>query len=100
MLLVVGAYAASEPTRVPETRAQRVLALRGCHAKGGRATSKGYFPRFAGKPAGYLYSQLINFRDGRPSYPLVVYLVEHRTDDYLREMAQHFPSPDIPNPPP
>ncbi|HYI88038.1 MAG TPA: c-type cytochrome, partial [Burkholderiales bacterium] len=53
-------------------------------------------PRIAGKPAGYLYNQLINFRDGRRNYPLMVYLVEHLSDDYLREMAQYFAALDLP----
>lgn len=80
--------------------AQRVLACTGCHGKEGRATAEGYFPRIAGKPAGYLYNQLLNFRDGRRNYPLMVYLVEHLTDDYLREMAEHFAGIDLPYPAP
>ena len=45
--------------------AERVRACTACHGKEGRATSDGYYPRIAGKPAGYLYNQLVNFRDGR-----------------------------------
>jgi cytochrome c553 len=30
--------------------------------------------RIAGKPAGYLYNQLLNFRDGRRNYPLMTYI--------------------------
>ena len=29
-----------------------------CHGQSGQGTSNGYFPRIAGKPAGYLYNQL------------------------------------------
>ena len=100
VLLTGSSYAASEPRRVPDTMAQRVLPCTGCHGKEGRATSEGYFPRIAGKPAGYLYNQLLNFRDGRRNYPLMVYLVEYLTDDYLRQMAQHFAAIDLPYPPP
>lgn len=92
--------AASEPRRVPDTMAQRVLACTGCHGKEGRATAEGYLPRIAGKPAGYLFNQLVNFRDGRRHYPLMVYLVEHLTDDYLREIAQHFAQLELPYPAP
>ena len=85
---------------MPDTMAQRLLACTGCHGKEGRATPAGYFPRIAGKPAGYLYNQLANFRDGRRNYPLMVYLVEYLNDDYLREIAQHFASLDLPYPAP
>ena len=78
----------------------RVLACIACHGKEGRATPEGYFPRIAGKPAGYLYHQLLNFRDGRRSYPQMGYLLEHLTDDYLREMAEHFAAMDVPYAPP
>ena len=78
----------------------RVLACTACHGKEGRATPSGYFPRIAGKPAGYLYHQLINFRDGRRSYPQMSYLLEHLTDDYLREMAAYFAALDLPYAPP
>lgn len=74
----------------------RVLACTACHGKEGRATPSGYFPRIAGKPAGYLYQQLLNFRDGRRSYPQMSYLLEHLTDDYLREMAGYFAALDLP----
>ena len=80
--------------------ASRVLACTACHGKQGRATQEGYFPRIAGKPAGYLANQLLNFRDGRRSYPQMGYLIEHLTDDYLREMAAYFAAQDVPYPPP
>ena len=37
-----------------------------CHGQSGQGTHSGYFPRIAGKPAGYLYNQLVAFRDGTP----------------------------------
>ncbi len=94
---------ASEPapaTTVASAMAPRVLACVTCHGKEGRATQDGYFPRIAGKPAGYLANQLINFREGRRSYPQMTSLIEHLTDDYLREMAAHFAALDLPYPPP
>ncbi|WP_434802776.1 c-type cytochrome [Paracidovorax cattleyae] len=74
----------------------RVIACTACHGREGRATQQGYFPRIAGKPAGYLYHQLLNFRDGRRSYPQMSYLLEHMTDGYLREIAQHFSALELP----
>ena len=92
--------AAAALTVPAASMASRVLACTACHGKEGRATPDGYFPRIAGKPAGYLANQLLNFRDGRRSYPQMTYLIEHLTDDYLREMAEHFAAMDLPYPPP
>ena len=61
-----------------------------CHGQSGQGTSSGYFPRIAGKPAGYLYNQLVAFRDGTRRYPPMNYLVAYLPDAYLREMAEHF----------
>jgi cytochrome c553 len=61
-----------------------------CHGQSGQGTSNGYFPRIAGKPAGYLYNQLIAFRDGTRRYPPMNYLVAYLPDAYLREIAEHF----------
>ncbi len=80
--------------------AQRTLACTACHGAQGRATRDGYFPRIAGKPAGYLFEQLRSFRDGRRSYPPMAGLLANLGDDYLREMAGHFASLDLPYPAP
>ena len=93
-------HAASSTHTVPDTMAQRAVACTTCHGKEGRATNEGYFPRIAGKPAGYLYNQLVNFRDGRRHYALMTYLVEHLTDPFLYEMAQYFAELDLAYPPP
>ena len=61
-----------------------------CHGQQGQGTADGYFPRIAGKPAGYLYNQLIAFRDGTRSYPPMNYLVAYLPDPYLKAMAEHF----------
>ncbi|MBT9502622.1 MAG: cytochrome c4 [Burkholderiaceae bacterium] len=75
---------------------QRVLACTTCHGKQGRAAPDGYYPRIAGKPAGYLYNQLLNFRDGRRHYGLMDELVAPLSDAYLREIAEHFAALDLP----
>jgi len=61
-----------------------------CHGQSGQGTANGYFPRIAGKPAGYLYNQLVAFRDGKRRYPPMNYLVAYLPDAYLKEMAGHF----------
>jgi cytochrome c553 len=80
----------AQQVQVPDTLAQRVLACAACHGEERRAASAGYFSRIAGKPAGYLYNQLINFREGRRQYPLMAYMVAHMPDDYLKESSQYF----------
>ena len=79
---------------------QRVLACTPCHGKEGRATSDGFYPRIAGKPAGYLYNQLLNFRDGRRNFPMMTYLTERQREDYLREIATWFANQRLPYPRP
>jgi cytochrome c553 len=97
----VAATAASTARRpVTDTIAQRVLACTGCHGAEGRASNEGYFPRIAGKPAGYLYNQLLHFREGRRRNARMTYLVDPLSDAYLHEMAAHFASLDLPYPPP
>jgi cytochrome c553 len=83
-----------------DTMAQRTLACTACHGKEGRAGPDGYYPRIAGKPAGYLYNQLLNFRDGRRHYGLMARLLDPLSDAYLLEIAQHFAALDLPYPPP
>ncbi|HZE90909.1 MAG TPA: cytochrome C, partial [Rhizobacter sp.] len=85
---------------VEDSIAQRAQACVGCHGKEGRAAADGYYPRIAGKPAGYLYNQLLNFRDGRRPYALMTTLLQPLTDDYLHEIASHFSSLELPYPPP
>jgi cytochrome c553 len=78
--------------------AQRAQACTGCHGKEGRATNAGYFPRIAGKPAGYLYNQLLNFREKRRHNPAMTSLLENLSDAYLRELAEYFAALDLPYP--
>lgn len=85
---------------VEDTMAQRMQACVPCHGQDGRATSAGYFPRIAGKPAGYLANQLRNFREGRRRYPAMNHLVQHFSDEYVREIAGYFASLDLPSPVP
>src|SRR5215213_4918424 len=61
-----------------------------CHGQSGQGTHNGYFPRIAGKPAGYLYNQLVAFRDGKRKYPPMNYLIAYLPDAYLKEIAAHF----------
>ena len=84
---------------VPDTLAQRAVACTLCHGKEGRAAADGYYPRLAGKPQGYLYKQLLNFRDGRRHYGLMSDLIDPLSDAYLNELAGYFSALHLPYPP-
>jgi cytochrome c553 len=92
MLLCAGTHAGS----FEDTMRQRTLACTVCHGEQGRAGPDGYYPRIAGKPAGYLYNQLINLREGRRHYTLMQDLIEPLSDAYLHEIAQYFASLELP----
>lgn len=98
LLAGASAHAADRPAVLPDTMSQRLLACTSCHAK--KDVNDRYFPRISGKPAGYLYNQLINFRDGRRQFPLMTYMVDHMSDQYLRDIALHFAAEHLPAPPP
>ena len=91
--LMLGApvIAPAQPTeRAPDTLQARLLACAPCHGKQGEGTNNDYFPRLAGKPAGYLMNQLVAFRDGRRRYPPMNYLLEYQSDAYLQKIATYF----------
>jgi cytochrome c553 len=95
------ALAEPPPGKFSDTIAQRVVACTICHGKQGEgSTQNEYYPRIGGKPAGYIYHQLVNFKEGRRSYPEMVYLVQYLPDDYLNEIADYFSKqqPLVPTP--
>ncbi|WP_225781649.1 c-type cytochrome [Xenophilus sp. Marseille-Q4582] len=98
LLAAPGATALAQPAA--SDMAPRVAACVTCHGRDGQATNSGYFPRIAGKPAGYLYEQLRNFRDGRRLQPAMNHLLTNLSDAYLREMAAYFAGLRYPYPPP
>lgn len=76
-LLVQGAVLAQtravHPDAIPafdklDSIEARVQGCVTCHGQKGQGTADGYYPRIAGKPAGYLHNQLTAFRDGTRSY--------------------------------
>ena len=87
------------PIRVRGTMEERLAACSACHSSATEVTRDGYSPRIAGKPAGYLFNQLISFRDGRRTYPQMVYFTQNLSEAYLREIAEYFSSLDLPYPP-
>lgn len=85
---------------VPDTMDERVKACIICHGAEDKAGRDAYYPRIAGKPQGYLFNQLRNFRDGRRYYQPMNILLENMSDDYLQSIAHHFASLKLPYPAP
>ncbi len=99
-LAVCPAYALHAQTnKVPDSMETRLVACAACHGPEGRGTNNDYFPRLAGKPAGYLMHQLVAFRDGRRRYPPMNYLLEFQPDAFLQKMADYFATQRPPLPP-
>lgn len=69
---------------------ERLAACAACHGERGEGVAGAeYQPHLAGKPAGYLFEQLRNFRDGRRVNAQMTWLVGVLDDAYLDEIA-HF----------
>ena len=101
--ILLGMFAclhAGAAAKFEDSIAQRTLACTGCHGAQGRAAPDGYYPRIAGKPAGYLLNQLRNFRDGRRHYGLMAAMVDPLSDAYLQEIAAYFSALELPYPAP
>jgi len=86
--------------KAPDTMEARVQACVACHGQQGRGVDNVYFPRLAGKPTGYLYNQLVAFREGRRKYAPMNYLLAYLPDTYLQQMAVYFSEQNQPLPPP
>ena len=95
-----GFATAATPVEVPNTMAERVKPCVVCHHLEDKTGRGNYYPRIAGKPEGYLFNQLRNFRDGRRYYRPMALLLENLTDQYLQEMAVYFSTLEQPYPPP
>jgi cytochrome c553 len=101
-VLALDAWAAADAgTEFADTLEQRLIGCSFCHGKQGEGHRQNeYYPRIAGKPPEYLYRQLVNFRDGRRTYPQMVYMSRHLSDEYLREIATYYSklAPGYPTP--
>ena len=69
---------------------ENVPACQTCH--GPKAAGNDAFPRLAGQHREYLMAQLQAFRDNERSNPIMHPVVEHVTDDQLRDVAAYLAS--------
>ncbi|RDD81626.1 cytochrome c4 [Dyella tabacisoli] len=92
-------HAADDPAtpQVPDTIQQRVASCAACHGVHGEGSPKsGFFPRLAGKPAGYLARQLKDFQEGLRKYGPMEYTVRHLSPEYMQEIAEYFAQQQVP----
>ncbi len=95
VFLTAGQAATAQDEMVPafksiDSMEARVQGCVTCHGQNGAGSANGEFPRIAGKPATYLYHQLVAFRDGTRKYAPMNYLVDYLPDAYLREIAEYY----------
>jgi cytochrome c553 len=88
--------AATPAFKTVDSMEARVQGCVTCHGQSGQGTNNGYFPRIAGKPEGYLYNQLVAFKNGTRKYPPMNYLLAYLPESYLRDVAEHFAKLDPP----
>ena len=90
-LLIASRSVHAQAPLTHEAMTERLSACISCHGKEGRTINAEYLPRIAGKPAGYLFNQLMNFRDGRRNNTAMTHLLQPLSDAYLREITEYFP---------
>lgn len=79
---------------------ERVRACTACHGEDNIEIAEGYVPRIRGKPAGYLYNQLMNYHAFRRHNDTMNHLVRNLSPTYLSEIADHFAAQQAPYPAP
>jgi cytochrome c553 len=95
--LLFGSSHATDAPTVPDTLQQRIVACTGCHGVHGEGTpGSGFFPRLAGKPAGYLVRQMQDFQSGLRKYAPMEYTVRQLSPAYMQEIAEYFSAQQVP----
>jgi cytochrome c553 len=92
LVFSLASTAQSSSMKVPDTLEERVKPCTICHEDADKTGADAYYPRIAGKPIGYLFNQLQNFRDGRRYYQPMAVLLENMSDEYMLEIARYFAS--------
>jgi cytochrome c553 len=99
-ILLASMLSLSATTSHATDMAERIKPCEACHGDQGRAGPDGYYPRLAGKPAGYLYNQMENFSQGRRHYTMMRRMMSPLSPSYQREMANYFANLKVPYLPP
>lgn len=90
--LLLGSASASADSQAaaPDPFEARVQACAACHGAQGRSAAETYYPSIAGKPAGYLHQQMVNFRDGLRQNAIMRDMFAYLSDDYLYKIAEYY----------
>ena len=78
------------PLGQPGSMAERVAACTMCHGATDIEGADAFYPTISGKPAEYLYQQLLRFREGSREYLPMQRLVANLSDAYLLDIARWF----------
>lgn len=90
-LLVLCLPASATPPLDDDAMIERLAACAACHGvRGEGAPGAEYYPHLAGKPAGYLFTQMQGFREGRRHYPQMVYLMYAWDDAWIARIAAFY----------
>jgi len=89
-LLLIGSAARAAEPGAADPMTERLAACAACHGSEGRTVGDTYYPSIAGKPARYLYAQLVNFRDGRRQHTIMAAMLANLSDRYLGEIATFY----------
>ncbi|MBN8728687.1 MAG: cytochrome c4 [Xanthomonadales bacterium] len=91
VLALCGLLAATSARADLADATERLAACSACHGEQGEGVRGAeYYPHLAGKPAGYLFEQLQNFRDGRRVNAQMTWLVGSMDDAYMAAIATHY----------
>jgi len=74
---------------------ERLQACAACHGERGHSDDESYYPSIAGKPAGYVFKQLQNFRAGRRHNDIMQKMLANLSDEYMHEIAAYYAAEPI-----
>lgn len=88
---------AADPNTTPDTMEQRLAACTQCHGEYGYGNADNpNIPRLAEKPAGYLYKQLLSFKNGEGRNQAMEYVVRPLSPEYLKQIARYYAGQQVP----
>jgi cytochrome c553 len=97
VFILCGVAHAADAPKIPDTLQQRIVACTTCHGVHGEGTpGSGFFPRLAGKPAGYLARQMQDFQNGLRKYAPMEYTMRQLSPAYMHEIADYFAAQQVP----
>lgn len=76
----------------------RLKACAACHGERGHSDRELYYPSIAGKPSGYIYQQLLNFRGGRRHNEIMQRMLANLSEEYLHAIARYYAAEPITSP--